>query len=49
MAYASMPFIAVMTRLLLLSLLLPVMTIRFRIRGRFLLFFLLLRARILPV
>jgi hypothetical protein len=49
MAYASMPSITVMARVLLLSLLLPVMTVRFRIRGRFLLFFLFLRARILPV
>jgi hypothetical protein len=43
MACAKMPSIAVTA--LFLSLLLPVMTIRFRIRGRFL----FLRARILPV
>jgi hypothetical protein len=48
MACASMPSIAITARVLLLSLLLPVMTVRFRIRGRFLLL-LLFRARILPV
>ena len=42
-AWARVSFIAVTA--LFLSLLLPVMTVRFRIRGRFL----LLRARILPV
>jgi hypothetical protein len=48
MTCASMPFIVVMARVLFLSLLLPVMTVRFRIRDRFLLFFLFFRARILP-
>jgi hypothetical protein len=48
-ACTSMPFIVVTARALLLLLLLPVMTVRFRIRGRFLLLFLLLRARILPI
>jgi hypothetical protein len=49
MACVSMPSITVMARVLFLSLLLPVMTVRFRIRGRFLLLFLFFRARILPV
>jgi len=48
MIYASMLSIAVIVRVLFLSFLLPVMTVRFRIRDRFLFFFLFLRARILP-
>jgi hypothetical protein len=48
MACANMLSITVIVRVFFLSLLLPVMTVRFRIRGRFLLFFLLFRARILP-
>jgi hypothetical protein len=49
MACVSMPFIVIMARVLFLSFLLPVMTVRFRIRGRFLFLFLLFRARILPI
>jgi hypothetical protein len=45
MAYARVNLITVLVSTLFLSLLLPVMTVRFRIRGRVL----LLRARILPV